>query len=122
MAVIGGMALAEIGGDALTRGAPAASSNVALAALVIAAVLLDLGVIGDQTLGRRAINLLRPEARGRVNGLFTGLFFLGAAAGSGLSGIAWACLGWPGVCVVGAALGGAALVASCSERTGASGA
>lgn len=36
-------------------------------------------MIGDQTLARRAINLLRPEARGRVNGLFTGLFFLGAA-------------------------------------------
>jgi predicted MFS family arabinose efflux permease len=116
LAVIGAMALAVIGGDVLTLGTSAGSSNVALAILVTAAVMLDLGVIGDQTLGRRAINLLRPEARGRVNGLFTGLFFLGAAAGSGASGIAWVYLGWPGVCVVGAAFGGLALAVSLSER------
>ena len=31
------------------------------------AVLLDIGVTGDQTLGRRAVNLLQPKARGRLN-------------------------------------------------------
>ncbi|MBW4968666.1 MFS transporter, partial [Pseudoalteromonas sp. CR1] len=77
----------------------------ALACLALAAVLLDLGVIADQTLGRRAINLLRPEARGRLNGLFTGLFFLGSAAGSALSGFAWTAGGWGAVCAVGAAFG-----------------
>ncbi|OKO91501.1 MFS transporter [Bradyrhizobium sp. NAS80.1] len=116
LAVIGSMALAGIGGHELAPGASAVSANVALAILVAAAVLLDLGVIGDQTLGRRAINLLRSEARGRVNGLFTGLFFLGAAAGSAVSGLAWVYSGWSGVCAVGAVFGATALVVSLTER------
>jgi predicted MFS family arabinose efflux permease len=69
------------------------------------AVLLDVGVTGDQTLGRRAINMLRPEARGRINGIFVGLFFLGGAAGSALAGVAWAAGGWNAVCAAGAAFG-----------------
>ena len=60
--------------------------------------------------GRRAINLLQPEARGRINGLFVGLFFLGGAAGAALAGIAWASGGWPMICVIGAGFGIAALV------------
>eukprot|EP01037_Dinobryon_pediforme_P018935 gene18935-19272_t len=115
--VILAMALAALGGDAMFRIMPGVSANAAVVLLGGAAVLLDLGVIGDQTLGRRAINLLRPEARGRINGLFTGLFFFGAAAGSGLSGIAWAYAGWLGVCLVGTAFGIAALAASTAERT-----
>lgn len=115
LAVIGAMGLAEIGGDVMVRGLSATSPRAALAVLVAAAILLDLGVIGDQTLGRRAINLLRPEARGRLNGLFTGIFFLGASAGSGLSGVAWVYGGWSGVCAVGAVFGIAVLLASLSE-------
>jgi predicted MFS family arabinose efflux permease len=74
------------------------------------AVLLDIGVTGDQTLGRRAINLLQPEARGRLNGLFVGLFFLGGAAGSGIAGVAWAFGGWPVICAIGAVFAVAALL------------
>ena len=74
------------------------------------AVLLDVGVTGDQTLGRRAINLLQPEARGRINGLFVGLFFLGGAAGVAMAGIAWESGGWPMICATGAGFGIAALV------------
>ena len=92
-----------------------ASTGPALACLSVAAVLLDLGVIADQTLGRRAINLLRPEARGRVNGLFTGLFFLGSAAGSALSGFAWSTGGWGGVCAVGAVFGLGALAVALTD-------
>ncbi|PKU23874.1 MFS transporter [Telmatospirillum siberiense] len=110
--IIIAMVLAELGGDAVFRAIPGVPAGAALVILSGAAVLLDLGVIGDQTLGRRAINLVRPEARGRMNGLFTGLFFFGAAAGSGLSGIAWAHAGWLGVCGVGTAFGIAALLAS----------
>ena len=78
----------------------------------------DLGVVGDQTLGRRAINLLQPEARGRVNGLFTGLFFIGTSTGAGLSGFAWVHAGWPGICAVGAAFGVAALITFLTEQAG----
>ncbi|WP_454816554.1 MFS transporter [Labrys neptuniae] len=118
-AVICAMALAEIGGDLMTRSASPPSSPVALAVLATAAILLDLGVVCDQTLGRRAINLLQPEARGRINGLFTGLFFIGTSVGSGLSGVAWIAAGWPGICAVGAAFGLAALATFLTERAGA---
>ena len=82
----------------------------------VSAVLLDVGVTGDQTLGRRAINLLQPEARGRLNGLFVGLFFLGGAVGSALAGVAWAWDGWTAVCAIGAGFGVASLLADLLER------
>ncbi|MFL6685354.1 MAG: MFS transporter, partial [Paraburkholderia graminis] len=80
------------------------------ALLVLAALLLDLGVIGDQAMGRRAVNLLNPQARGRVNGLFTGLFFVGSAIGALLAGPAWAFGHWMGVCMAAAAFALAASV------------
>ena len=75
-----------------------------------------VGVTGDQTLGRRVINLLQPEARGRLNGLFVGLFFLGGAAGSAMAGVAWAWGGWPTVCVIGVVIAMAALLVDCLFR------
>lgn len=81
------------------------SSVVLLAVLGLSAVLLDVGVTGDQTIGRHAINHLRPEARGRINGLFVGIFFLGGAAGSAASGLLWSYGGWTLTCLAGAALG-----------------
>jgi predicted MFS family arabinose efflux permease len=86
-----------------------AAPEPGLVVLVAAGVLLDAGTIGALTLGRREVNLLRPEARGRINGLYTGVFFLGGAAGSALAGLAWARAGWPGVCWLGLALGLTAL-------------
>src|SRR5471030_826096 len=47
---------------------------LAVAMLVAGAAALDAGVVTDQTLGRRAINLMDPAARGRLNGLFVGVF------------------------------------------------
>ncbi|KVC67542.1 MFS transporter [Burkholderia stagnalis] len=85
-----------------------AHRGVALALLAAGAALLDAGVVTDQTLGRRAINLLNPAARGRLNGLFVGLFFVGGALGAALAGSAWAWAGWPAVCGVALAFTGAA--------------
>lgn len=84
---------------------------LSLAVLGLSAILLDIGVTGDQTLGRRAINLLHPEARGRINGLFVGLFFLGGAVGSAVAGAAWSQGGWMAICAVGLAFSVAALLA-----------
>ncbi|MDE2289432.1 MAG: MFS transporter [Burkholderiales bacterium] len=79
--------------------------------LALAACVIDASVIADQTLGRRAINLLAPEARGRLNGLYTGLFFLGSAIGAAFAGPVFACAGWIGVCALSATFFiGAALV------------
>ncbi|MCJ2137146.1 MFS transporter [Methylobacterium sp. J-026] len=109
LSVIAAMVLAAMGGAGSADGMP---GPVALAVMAFAAVILDLGVIADQALGRRAINMLRPEARGRLNGLFTGLFFIGAALGSSLSGLTWVLVGWSGACALGGLFGLAALALS----------
>jgi predicted MFS family arabinose efflux permease len=87
---------------------PIARPASSLALLAMSAVVLDLGVIGDQTLGRRAVNLVNPEARGRINGLYTGIFFLGGAIGSLVAGIASASSGWTFVCLIASGFGIAA--------------
>jgi len=100
----------------LAARADSSAHGASLLSLILmgsSAVLLDVGVTGDQTLGRRAINLLQPEARGRINGLFVGLFFLGGAAGAALASIVWASGGWPMICATGAGFGIAALVVDC---------
>lgn len=84
--------------------------TLALTAAAGAAILLDTGITADQTLGRRAINLLRPEARGRLNGLFVGLFFIGGAIGAAAAAAAWELGGWTVVCAVAALFGAVALV------------
>jgi predicted MFS family arabinose efflux permease len=95
---------------------PPGASLLSLGLMGSSAVLLDVGVTGDQTLGRRAINLLQPEARGRINGLFVGLFFLGGAAGAAMAGIMWASGGWPMICATGAGFGIAALAVDCLSQ------
>jgi len=87
-----------------------AHKGIAVALLVAGAATLDAGVVTDQTLGRRAINLLNPAARGRLNGLFVGIFFIGGAVGASAAGAAWAWAGWSGVCVVGLAFAGTAFL------------
>ncbi|WP_426701528.1 MFS transporter [Rhodanobacter sp. Col0626] len=104
--IIASMALAWIAGDR----APIAG----LVLMVAASLLLDIGTVGDQTLGRRAINVIRPEARGRLNGLFTGAFFVGGAGASALAGVAWAVGGWDLTCALGVVFGVAALAVSLS--------
>jgi predicted MFS family arabinose efflux permease len=96
------------------------SRVAALLVLSIGAILLDFGITADQTLGRRAINLLRPEARGRLNGLFVALFFLGGTVGAAAASLAWTYSGWVAVCAVGAFFGVLALVTDIVTRTGTS--
>ncbi|TJV51214.1 MAG: MFS transporter, partial [Mesorhizobium sp.] len=102
--------VAALGLAAWAGAATAGNSWLPLVLMGASAVLLDIGVTGDQTLGRRAINLLQPKARGRLNGLFVGIFFIGGAVGSLLAGVSWAWGGWSAVCAAGAAFGVAALV------------
>jgi predicted MFS family arabinose efflux permease len=92
-----------------------AAPAVSLGLLVLSVFLLDGGVVTEQTLGRRAVNLLRPEARGRLNGLFTGGFFLLGAAGAALSGLAWSIGGWTAVCALGILVGASLLLLDLAE-------
>lgn len=107
--IVASLAMAAVAAEGwlLPEGTPVL---VRLGLLALAGFLLDLFATFDQTLGRRAVNLLNPEARGRLNGLFVGIFFLGGSLGSALSGLAWASGGWPAVCAVGAVFGLAALL------------
>ena len=100
LVLIGAMALAAWAGSSGPT-----TGWLPLMLMGVSAVLLDIGVTGDQTLGRRAVNLLQPEARGRLNGLFVGIFFIGGAIGSLLAGVAWSWGGWTCVCAIGGGFG-----------------
>ncbi|GAC1041554.1 MFS transporter [Rhizobium sp. No.120] len=110
------IALAAMALAAWVGGIRSGDSVALLVLLGVSAVLLDVGVTGDQTLGRRAVNLLKPEARGRINGLFVGIFFLGGALGSALAGTAWDFGGWVAVCAGAAGFGVIALITGLAAR------
>jgi predicted MFS family arabinose efflux permease len=94
------------------------SRIAALLVLSIGTILLDVGITTDQTLGRRAINLLRPEARGRSNALFVALFFVGGAVGAAAASFAWTYGGWTSVCTVAAVFGVLGLITDIATTTG----
>jgi predicted MFS family arabinose efflux permease len=48
-----------------------------------------------------------------LNGLFTGINFVGSAIGSALTGVVWQEYGWTGVCWTGIAFG----LAACAAHT-----
>jgi predicted MFS family arabinose efflux permease len=113
--------LCIIGSLVLCAWAGVVESRVAaLLVLSLGTILLDIGITADQTLGRRAINLLRPEARGRINGLFVALFFVGGGLGSAAASLAWSYAGWTAVCAVAAGFGVLGLLTDILTRTGTS--
>lgn len=113
LCIIGSLALCAWAGVMETRIA-------ALLVLSLGTILLDVGITADQTLGRRAVNLLRPEARGRINGLFVALFFIGGGVGAAAASLAWSYGGWTAVCAVAAGFGALGLVTDLLTRTGTS--
>ncbi|WP_229260944.1 MFS transporter [Duganella levis] len=94
------------------------SRNVALAVLVIASIVLDMGVAANLVLGQRAIFSLGAEVRSRLNGVYFALFFAGGAAGSALGGWMFATHGWTAALLTGAAFNGAALLYWVTEYFG----
>ena len=82
----------------------------ALAALVAAAVLVDMGVQANLVLGQREIYQLHEAIRNRLNAVYMTTFFLGGALGSALASPVLAFVGWTGVCLIGAGLPAIALV------------
>ncbi|MDF2921495.1 MAG: Permease of the major facilitator superfamily protein [Paenibacillaceae bacterium] len=69
-------------------------SVLSLTLLVLSAILLDMAVSGNLVLGQRVIYSLGSEARGRLNGLFMSLFFIGGAIGSSAGGWLYARGSW----------------------------
>jgi len=91
------------------------SRDLALALLVVAAIVVDMAVAANIVLGQRAIFALGAEVRGRLNGIYFSLFFVGGAAGSAAGGWVYAQYGWHAVLLLGMALPGAALLYWLSE-------
>ena len=116
MATAAALALGVIG-FALPLVVPG-SRNVALAVLVIASIVLDMGVAANLVLGQRAIFSLGAEVRSRLNGVYFALFFAGGAAGSALGGWMFATHGWHAALLTGMAFNGAALLYWVTEYIG----
>ncbi|MCE0767479.1 MFS transporter [Pseudonocardia kujensis] len=74
-----------------------------LVALAIGLVVFDLGVQGSHISNQNTIYALQPQARSRLNTAYMTSYFLGGAAGSGLSSALYATHGWAGVSIAGAA-------------------
>ncbi|ETT76571.1 Permease of the major facilitator superfamily protein [Paenibacillus sp. FSL R7-277] len=92
------------------------TSNLTLGLLVLTAILLDMSVSGNLVLGQRAIYSLGNETRGRLNGLFMAIFFIGGAVGSSLGGWAYAYGGWSLTTLIGLALPVLALIYFLTEK------
>lgn len=84
---------------------PMALGQVSLAALIAGILLLDFATQSLHITNQSEIYRLRPDARSRLNSAYMTTYFLGGAAGSGLSTVAYAHFGWTGVCVLGLVFG-----------------
>ncbi len=113
LCVIAGLIVAGIAGAGWGGFDAAAHPWLALVLLAGVAALVDAGVTADQTLGRRSVNMLPPEQRGRLNGLFVSIFFVGSALGAFVATMAWAAGGWAAVCLAGIAFMSVALLVYC---------
>lgn len=91
-------------------------STISLAMLVIAAITLDMAVSSNLVLGQRAIYALGSDIRGRVNGVFMAVFFIGGAIGSALGGWAYAYGSWMFASILGLSMPVAALLYYFTEK------
>lgn len=77
------------------------NQTLSLLIFCIAAILLDMAVSGNLVLGQQVIYGLGDEIRGRVNGLFMAVFFVGGAIGSALGGWSYAHGSWMAASMIG---------------------
>ncbi|GAA3013435.1 MFS transporter [Streptosporangium longisporum] len=84
--------------------------------LLAGVLVLDLAHQAVLNSSQNVLYALRPEARNRINSAFMTCLFLGGAAGSALTSLAWVGGGWTGVCVLGAVLSAGTVVLWVLER------
>lgn len=90
--------------------AVAGGAEHSLVLLIIAALVLDAAVQVCQVLSLRSLYMLAPQLRGRLNGVFIALAFVGGATGSGLAPAVYTFHGWSTLVNISAAFVLAALV------------
>jgi MFS family permease len=75
-----------------------------LVLIVVAVVVLDVGVQGQNLLSQSRIFTLSAEARSRLNTAFVCGNFVGGALGSVAASLLWSAAGWRAVSTAGALL------------------
>jgi predicted MFS family arabinose efflux permease len=110
-----GFAILAVAAAFLVTHFGSAGTGRSLALQIGAAILLDIGMAANLTLGQRAIFMLEAEFRSRLNGLYMSAFFTGGAMGSPLGGWAYATGGWSFVSWIGLSLPIVALTAFITE-------
>jgi predicted MFS family arabinose efflux permease len=83
-----------------------------LAMLIIGILVLDVGVQGLQVTNQSMIYRLAPHAHSRVNSAYMVCYFAGGALGSAVASSVYGSSRWTGVCLLGAAIGAVAVLAS----------
>ncbi|MCL6602804.1 MAG: MFS transporter [Paenibacillus sp.] len=91
-------------------------STPALILLFVSAFTLDMAVSVNLVISQRAIYSIGNEARGRLNGLFMSMFFLGGAIGSSLGAWSYTQGGWKLTSLIGTILPFLALVYFFTEK------
>lgn len=81
-----------------------------LFALLAGAIVLTVAQQSVLNSNQYVLYALAPELRNRLNSAFMTAFFLGGAAGSALTAVAWERAGWAGVTAAGAVLAAATLL------------
>lgn len=97
-AATGGALLLAVAGFALTELGVASGSVVVLG---LGAIVLDCAVTANLIFGQRAIFMLAPEIRARLNALYIATFFFGGALGSAVASPLYEQGGWGYVTVAG---------------------
>lgn len=80
------------------------ANSGSVAVLVTGALVLDVAATANLVFGQRAIFMLAPEIRSRLNALYIALFFTGGAAGSALASPLYERGGWAYVTLAGCAI------------------
>jgi predicted MFS family arabinose efflux permease len=89
---------------------------VSLMIFCFAAILLDMAVSGNLVLSQQVIYGLGDEIRGRVNGIFMAVFFVGGAIGSALGGLSYSLGGWTAASMIGMGMPAAAFLYYLTEK------
>ncbi|WP_316224422.1 MULTISPECIES: MFS transporter [unclassified Bradyrhizobium] len=83
-----------------------------MTALIVGAVVFDLGVMAGLVSHQTIVTSIDPAARSRLNGLLMTAAMIGMSLGAAAGGWAWSIAGWAGVCLTGVIAGLLALLRS----------
>ncbi len=93
-------------------------SLLGLWVIILAAIVLNVAVMGLQITHQSVIYKLEPSANSRITAVFVAVNFIGAAIGSALASIWLRHFGWEGLCFLGAGFPALLLITYCFTERG----